>query len=294
MPVPISGPENLEGLSSVVYDAAAVPDEVWYGLQNVHHKSLKADLPREEWDRAAKIVKLGELAHYRASRINPGILVGNEWQGDQLFRDPQVTVMYENGEVIGGVTTSINTSGDRLPEPLRPIERHAKMLVPDGWNVPLIGDSKYTHIRDVFVHPDLRPEDDTSDNRAANRVALTGLWQSLQYRHLEQGITAYVLPDDPADRSMVALTQAMGMTGSEGRAGNTLPGYRPDSSVRRVTGTVRTATTRIQTILTDSSLDAPLDRVTNRDAKREAKAEQKRLSRAYDEEQRRRYEFPGK
>jgi hypothetical protein len=213
-----------------VYDAAAVPQEVWEGLQDVHHESLKAQLPEERWGEADRLVHLGDPENYINSRVDPNILVGNAFNADQIFRRPLVAVTRDsNGEIIGGVVTADNSSASLpLPSSLRQFEYRAKMALRPGLPVPLVGNKRYVHIREVYTHPDLLDPND----ELIHMATLSGIYHSLADRRRAQYAAVYVFPRNPIDTELTLVSTRLQMLAA-GEQKHALPSYdREDKLIR--------------------------------------------------------------
>ena len=249
---------HMNGLRTVVYDAPAVPPELWLSLQTVELESIKARLPQEEWGRAATLVNLGNLAAYRHTRVNLMSLVGKEWNSDQLHRQAQVTVTFDREDPISGILTSNNTSADHLPKWLRPVEYWAKMLVPPGIELPtepgrMVSHKRHVHVRSAYVMPGVQESltsgESESPTSEVSGITLVGLYHALGVRHSEQPLAIYPVPDDPADSEMLDLTKAIAAQPTGDSRPNRLPGFRKGSTLQRVQANVGRTRTRIEELV---------------------------------------------
>lgn len=236
---------GLDGYRVEVFDTDKIPPEIWREMQLVHHEALKADLPRDEWDRAAALAQLGNLQEYTWSRVNPNILVDDTWNGGQLFRRPQAALALDgSGAVYGAVLTADNTSAStRIPRPLRPLDYFAKMLVPPGAALPTrlgshFSGKRYVHLREVYAMPNAQPplEANPGTHEVSGLIVMS-LFHALKTRDDAQTLAAYILPADPADRTLVDTTGALYMYPTENQR-NTLPNYLHEDRVVRVAGRV--------------------------------------------------------
>ncbi|HTE22220.1 MAG TPA: hypothetical protein VK674_04225 [Candidatus Limnocylindria bacterium] len=274
---------GMDGLHTVVYDAPAVPAELWRPLQTAHLESIMSDLPRSEWDRAEVIVNRKNLSAYQESRAKPQQLVGAGWNKDQLHRQPQVAVTFAaNGDAISGVLTSNNTSATHLKGPLAPIECWTKMLVPPKRELPApigraISHRRYVHFREGYVMPNVQDRVDTEDGvPQVSGIILAGLYRTLEQRHPAQYVSSHILPDDPADAVMVRTTEAIGAKPEEEDEGgpHDLPGYRPDSRLLRVQTGAALALARIERLVGPETItQVPSRRYTTKEAAKDVMAE---------------------
>lgn len=236
---------NLDAINdylTIVWDAELVPDDIWRDMQQAHYESIKARLPQEEWDRAREITQMGELTAYRQSRVDANRLVGGPTRNpNQLYRAPVVAAIF-NGtrQLVGAAITEDNTSASVLPEPLRPLECRAKMLVPPALNVPVIGGRRNVAIREAYMHPDAQPSSIHRIYPGAQVVSgliLAALHLNLSARQVEQPTSLYAVEGDPADQDMLNLARILGMTAT-GRQGHRLPGYGPTKDLVRFQSSV--------------------------------------------------------
>jgi hypothetical protein len=225
---------NTHGLRVDVWDVKAVPDDIWLALQRVQYESLRSQSPSSEWESIGSIVKMGDFTGYRDTRVNPQLLVGKEWNDDQLFRDPRLAVIYQDGkdvsdqarpQVIGGVIEELNTSNSikELPHPFdnpklveiaKATELRAKMYAPVL--TPIIGGKKHVHLREAYVHPDAQRPLDVDDANVVNGIVLIGTYMALSRRNSKLGLAVYIMPSEPKDQEMVRLTEAMELELPEG------------------------------------------------------------------------------
>jgi hypothetical protein len=219
---------DLEGFSIAVYDTEVVPEYIWRAAQNVHRESLKALLPAEQQDRADFLVKANDFPAYRASRVDPNLLVGNPWNPDHIFRRPKFAATFDrSNQLVGGVLTADNSSASsRTPQSLRPAEYWAKMLTPPGIPIPAIGNRRHVHLREVFTHPELQARPKAKDEIAVvSSIALAGIYYSITEAHDQQPLSAHIFPTDPADAELTDVSVALGMSETGYRNPHTLPGY---------------------------------------------------------------------
>lgn len=228
---------NMGGMRSVLYDAKAVPGEVWRALQLVQRDSIRANLEEEQWDKADRLVRMQDFKTYRKRRVNPNRQRGRDgWNKKQIFRKPLVAVTFDrSNQVVGGVLTANNTSGsDDLPGPLWRAEAWGKMLTPPGRDVPKLGGKRYVHLREAYSHPEAQlPLEVDEGLIVVSGIEVVGAYHSFQERDPRQKATAYRVLGDPADRGMVVLTDALDMQPTGGRP-NTIPGFSEGSTLERV------------------------------------------------------------
>jgi hypothetical protein len=231
---------GLRELNTTIWDASAVPNEVWDTLQQLHKESIRSHLPREDWDRADLLTRQSDPDVYRASRVNPNSLVGHEFRADQLFRRVMVAITHDtSGEPISAMLTANNASASLLPERLRPAEYWAKMMTPPAINIPIIGGKRYVHIRETYTHPDAQKPFEVPHNiLAVGGLSLINLYFSLMQRRPEQPTSAYYASGDPADNELRGLTRILKMHITN-ESPMTAKGYDRDSKLVRVQEDVR-------------------------------------------------------
>lgn len=235
--IPVPNFNDMDGYRTIVYDTEVVPDYIWQAAQKVQRESLKALLPAEEQDRADFLVSMNDFKTYRDTRGDPNLLVGNGWNDDQLFRRPKLAATFDrSNQLVGGVLTADNSSARLpLPKPLRPIEYWAKMLLRPGVPVPVIGNRRYDHLREVFTHPDAQERLETEDDTAVvSGIALAGIYYSIAQVNPKQLLVAYELPADSVDAELTNATEVMGMSETGYRRPHTLPGYSKEDKLIRV------------------------------------------------------------
>lgn len=227
---------------TVIYDAGAVPDTMWEHAQELHGESLRALLPVDEHHRVDAIVHTGNPEAYRDSRIDPNILVGNDWNDDQLFRRPKfVATIGPRGNLKAGMFTADNSSARAsTPKLLRPAEYRTKMLLPPGLPVPVVGNRRFLHLREVFADPHL-------PNRDRTALALSGLYHATADARQKQPIAAYVIPTDPADLELTRMAEMLGMIETDQRP-HSFQGYSEEAEVVRVQASVKEVRDRIATM----------------------------------------------
>ncbi len=223
------------GLNTVIYPAEEVTDGMWQELQLIHNQSLKARMPANEWERADIITKQNDLKAYSSSRRNPNTLIGNGWSKGQLFSKALVAITYDFTTPISGVLTANNTSSsDRYSNKIQFIESWVKMLSPPSIPIPKIGNRRYVHLREAYVHPDYRGGLDVGDNlNTVSTIALAGVYHSLNLRHEKQKVVAYVIPNDLADEELSQITRLIGMKSTSEEINN-LNGYNKEAKLVRV------------------------------------------------------------
>lgn len=225
---PVPNFSDMDGYRTMVYDADVVPDYIWEAAQRVHRESLRALLPRDEQDRADSLVRMDDFKTYRDTRVNPNLLVGNDWNDDQLFRRPKLAITLDrSNQLVGGVLTADNSSARlSLPEPLRPLEYWTKMLIRPGVPIPVVGNRRYYHLREVFTHPDAQEKLETEDDTVVvSGIALAGIYYSITKANPKQMLVAYEIPADPVDAELTHATQLLGMGETGYRRPHTLPNY---------------------------------------------------------------------
>ena len=235
--IPVPNFNDMDGYRTIVYDTEVVPDYIWAAAQKVHRESLRARLPTEEQDRADSLVSMNDFKKYRDTRADPNLLVGNGWNDDQLFRRPKFAATFDrSNQLVGGVLTADNSSA-RLPLPgaLRPVEYWTKMLLRPGVPVPVVGNRRYDHLREVFTHPDAQERLETEDDAAVvSGIALAGIYYSIAEANSKQLLVAYGIPTDPVDAELSHATELMGMSETGYRIPHMLPGYVKEDKLVRV------------------------------------------------------------
>jgi hypothetical protein len=240
--------KDIDGFTTYVYDAEAVPRDLWEKAQLLQRESYRALLTSEDQSQADELVKLNDIDAYVASRVNPNILVGNGWGDNQLFRSPRFAATFDrSSQLVGVVLTADNTSSSLpLPKPLKSAEYWAKMLIKPGLPVPILGNKRYDHLREVYTHPDLQEKTNEDDQAfVASSVALLGIYHSLRDVEPEQMLSAYILPADPVDTELTCVTETIGMSETGYRMPNTLPGYSAEDKLVRVQAQVARVMNRI-------------------------------------------------
>lgn len=180
---------------------------------------------------------MNDFKTYRDTRVNPNLLVGNGWSDDQLFRRPKFAATFDrSNQLVGGVLTADNSSARLpLPEPLRPAEYWTKMLLRPGVPVPVVGNRRYDHLREVFTHPDAQEKLETEDDTAVvSGIALAGIYYSIAEANSKQLLVAYEVPSDPVDAELTHATELMGMGEAGYRRLHTLHGYAKEDKLVRV------------------------------------------------------------
>jgi hypothetical protein len=229
---------NSQGLETIVWDATAVPDEIWAALQLVHRESIQSRLPQDKWDRAAALTKYDDRRAYRRTRVDPNSLVGQEFNDNQLFSKVLVSVVYDrSNQPVSGVVSANNTSASTLPPQFSQLECWSKMLTPPGLPIPRIGNKCYVHIRESYTHPYAQiPLDVAPDTSVVSALALNALYHSLAYRNKRQPAATNYPAHDLADAQHRELVAAIGMQ-KTGDSPRTSPGYDPnDRNVRAQLG----------------------------------------------------------
>ena len=191
--IPVPNFNGMDGYKTIVYDTDVVPDYLWQAAQRVQRESLRALLPAAEQARADSLVKMNDFKTYRDTRVDPNQLVGKGWNDDQLFRRPKFTATFDrSNQLVGGVLTADNSSS-RLPLPksLRPAEYWAKMLLRPGISVPLLGNRRYVHLREVFTHPDAQENLEDADTAIVSGIALAGIYYAIAQANHQQLLVAY-------------------------------------------------------------------------------------------------------
>ncbi len=205
---------NMDGIFTVIYDAAAVPEDVFHDVQLVHLESIKADLPKEQWPRVPGLVRLGDLETYMDRRVNPAHQAGKDgWHEEQIFEDPTLAVTFDrNGLVIGAEHVVLNTSGPKgWPKPAWLAVAKAKMIAPP-WT-PKLGGKKHIKITEAFTHPNAQTSIDAEEGIVVvGGINLAATYFSVRERDQRLGTASYVQLEDAADTTMINLTEALGMS----------------------------------------------------------------------------------
>jgi len=290
MPGPEIAPNfsNMSDVTTIVYDAEAVPVTIWNRLQSIHRDSLRSHVPQGEWGRMDEIVSWGQPARYRETRINPNILVHEGIWNPQLFKDVLVAVTFDHThQPVGGVITENNTSAsaprlarEKLQLPLDDngvigrTERRIKMHLPTWVPFPYIGGKRIVHFREGYVHPDVQPEINWGEQTSG--FILAGLVVALEEYRARQLLAAYAASHDPADTE---LTQTVRLINARktGDQSHQIPGYDPDEPLTRLQENVADALSAIDDVDTGGTLrSVRADRFTAKQARKVREADEKK------------------
>jgi hypothetical protein len=248
---PVVNLNNMDGLHTTVFDVEAMEDEEWHAAQQVQYEDIKSHLDKSEWDRAATLVRLGDLPTYIERRVHPDIQAGKDgWTKEQIFRKPLfAAVLTGEDELVCGVLTEDNSSGTAgASEKVWQREAKIKMFLPPGIPLPKIGNRRYVHGREVFVHPDYQEALAGVDGQdVLSGIVLLGLYHSLARRWEKQRFAAYIVRGDPADATLVKLADVLNMQETQYPV-KPAPGFKDGTELTRVLTPVWRATETIRDI----------------------------------------------
>lgn len=232
---------------AVVYAANVMPDDLLADVRHAHlellHRLL-ADQPGRIRDIIGSPDIQG-LDEYAGLLINPNILVKRgDLRKTQLFANSLLSVMYgQEGDFLAALAVADNTSGGI-------VERRAKMAMPQGLHLPgpldKLSNRKHLRLGTMVVTAAAEQQELIEvDGKIIPAAALCALYAVTKYRHSEQPVSAYVMPEDPADGLMTDVTQTLGMTvsGEERNTGHN--GYIKDGIVHVMRSTVGDINSRL-------------------------------------------------
>jgi hypothetical protein len=242
---------NTEGVVTDVMPTGVAEDITLRGLQQVHFESLKASLPKDDWERAQTISRINDFKTWKDIRVNPNRYVGKGSNDNQLFRKSMLVVSRDSsGQVIGGAFTANNTSAHDNPAPIWQAEAWAKMLLPPGLNVPIVGNLRAVHLREAYIHPNAQEALEVpKETVVVSAITLRSLGRLLAEYDVDQILALYRIPEDPADKDSVDLSDALTMrfTGSDSVKAD---GFKIGALQERVVARVGTTRIKIKDLIT--------------------------------------------
>lgn len=198
---------------AIVYDAATVPDSIFAEIHHAHLLQLHKLIPGES-DRITKIIGTPDMAGLEAyikPIVNPNLLIhSGQLRQRQLFARSVISVLFDGDEITAALSAADNTSGSY-------IERWAKMHAPDGLpklpgKLDELRNRRYLRLGSLVIDQNEALAIKEINGITVSEVALCALYALLCNRHRNQPVSAYVMPDDPADKLMVDLVQALKMS----------------------------------------------------------------------------------
>lgn len=210
-------------VSTEVYDASAVNEDLWGQIYDMHLASLQKLVGSE---RAIEIVGQ-DRQRYVNTRVDPEILVRDGLWNPGLFRDVTVAVTTIEDEVNVGsrrLVNSVITANNASP----PLAR-IKMWTPPSMRLPKIGGRRYVHLRESVTDREFFGE------KVVSGISLAGLYFALGERHDRQIVASYDFPGDPADLELTQLRRLIGFD-KEASSGS-ISGF--EGGMVRATKTVR-------------------------------------------------------
>jgi hypothetical protein len=194
-----------------------------------------------------------------------------------------VAAMVHSTVAVDASVTANNTSASELtPKLLKPLEYGLKMVIPPALDVPKFGHRRYVALREAYADKSSQPEIEVDEGLiVVSGIAVVTTYYSLQYRHPDQILTAYLAGGDPLDQPMIDLINALDMPTEE--VPGKLKGYtkadRKLRAAKRVGDVMETIEEMegVQAVLDQ----IPVTRITKRDVKRNRRVQQKKIEKAY-------------